>query len=138
MAPLKRKGDLAEMAVAADVLRRGHKVAFPHGEDWDYDLVVCRHGRLERVQVKYSASDGCALHVRCRSLSLTNGRVREVKKYTAATIDWLAVYDATTSGCFYIPAVELGTGRSILTLRLAPPRNGQRRRVRLAVDYLEF
>ncbi len=40
MAPLKQKGDLAEMMVAADLLRRGHRIAFPHGEDWDYDLIV--------------------------------------------------------------------------------------------------
>ncbi len=53
MAPLKQKGDLAEMLVAADLVRRGYKVALPFGEDWDYDLIVERDGRLERVQVKY-------------------------------------------------------------------------------------
>jgi hypothetical protein len=30
MAPLKAKGDLAEMMVAADLLRRGYKIAFPY------------------------------------------------------------------------------------------------------------
>ena len=44
--------------------------------------------------------------------SLTNGRVRQTKRYTAATIDWLAVYDATTSRCFYIQASDLGSGKS--------------------------
>ena len=77
MAPLKAKGDLAEMMVAADLMRRGHKVAIPYGEDWDYDLIVCRDGSLERVQVKHTRSDGRVIEVRCRSHSLTNGRVRE-------------------------------------------------------------
>jgi Holliday junction resolvase-like predicted endonuclease len=58
MAPLKQKGDLAEMLVAADLVRRGYKVALPFGEDWDYDLIVDRDGRLERVQVKYTESNG--------------------------------------------------------------------------------
>jgi hypothetical protein len=44
------------MMVAADLMRRGHKIAFPYGEDWDYDLIVCRDETLERVQVKYSRS----------------------------------------------------------------------------------
>ena len=70
MAPLKTKGDLAEMMVAADILRRGHKIAFPFGEDWDYDLIVCRHGALERVQVKHARSDGAVIAVRCSSHSL--------------------------------------------------------------------
>lgn len=48
----KAKGDLAELKVAADLRSRGYRIAFPYGEDWDYDLILCRHdGRLERVQV---------------------------------------------------------------------------------------
>jgi hypothetical protein len=138
VAPLKAKGDLAELMVAADLLRRGHKIAIPYGEDWDYDLIVCRDGALERVQVKYAASRVGTLEVRCRSHSLTNGRVRRTKRYTAATVDWIAVFDAVTAQCFYVPAEELGEGRAQLTLRLTAPRNGQARRVRWAKDYLEF
>ena len=122
--------------VAADLRRRGFKLAFPFGEDWDYDLIIERAGKLERVQVKYSKSDGVTIVVRARSHSLTNGKVRSVKHYTAATIDWLAVYDPTSDCCYYVPAAELGEGRSTLTLRVAPTRNRQRRRIRLATDYL--
>jgi hypothetical protein len=58
VAALKRKGDLAELRVAADLMARGHRIAIPYGEDWDYDMIVCRGGRLERVQVKHARSDG--------------------------------------------------------------------------------
>src|SRR3712207_1370711 len=104
MAPLKQKGDLAELAVAFDLRRRGHPVAFPYGEDCDYDLIVDREGRLERVQVKYARSNGRVLEIRCRSHSLTNGKVRQTKRYTAGTIEWLAAYDAQTGLCYYVPA----------------------------------
>ena len=124
--------------VAADLLRRGHKIAIPYGEDWDYDLILCRGGALERVQVKHSASRDAVRPVNCRSHSLTNGRVRAVKRYTSASIDWLAVYDATTGGCYYIPAAELGEGRAIMHLRVGPARNGQQRGVRWATDYLQL
>jgi hypothetical protein len=137
MAPLKQKGDLAELRVAADLLRRGHRIAIPYGEDWDYDLIVCREGRLERVQVKHTRSDGNVVHVRCRSHSLTNGRVRATKHYTAEMVDWIAVWDATTDRCFYVPSRDFD-GRSQLQLRLTPCRNGQRQGIRWASDYLDF
>lgn len=138
MAPLKDKEDLAELMVAADLLRQGHKVAIPFGDVWDYDLIVCREGRLERVQVKHARSDGAVIEVRCRSQSLTNGKVRRTKRYTSETIDWLAVYDPTTNRCYYVPAAELGEGRSYLTLRLTPARNGMKRGIRPAAEYLQL
>jgi Holliday junction resolvase-like predicted endonuclease len=98
IADLKRKGGVAELMVAADLRRRGHRILFPYGEGCDHDLVAERpDGRLDRVQVKYTESDGTVVEVRCRSHSLTNGRVRAVKRYTHASVDWLAVYDETNA-----------------------------------------
>jgi hypothetical protein len=124
--------------IAADLVRRGYKIAIPYGEDWDYDLIVCRDEKLERVQCKYTRSAGAVITVRCASHSLTNGRVRTTKRYTAATIDWLAVWDATTGRCYYIPAKELGAGMRMMSLRLAPARNNQTAGVRVAADYLDI
>ena len=124
--------------IAADLIRRGYKIAIPYGEDWDFDLIVCREERLERVQCKYTCSDGVVITVRTRSHSLTNGRVRAIKRYTAAMIDWLAVYDVTTDRCYYIPARELGEGMNMMHLRLRPARNNQHRRVRPASAHLKI
>ena len=135
---LKAKGDLAELKVATDLLSRGYKIALPYGEDWDYDLILCRGEKLERVQVKYTRSDGEVVEIRCRSHSLTNGRVRAVKHYTARTVDWIAVYEATSDRCYYLASEVLGTGRSILHLRLTPSRNGQIAGIRPATDYVDI
>ena len=80
-------------------------------------------------------SDGYVVIVRPRSDSLTNGKVRATKYYTAETIDWLAMWDATLDRCFYVPAAELGAGMNLLTLRLTPSRNNQVRRIRPAERY---
>jgi hypothetical protein len=135
MASLKTKGDLAELKVAADLVERGYRIAIPFGEDVDFDLILVRGDKLERVQVKYTRSNGRVIVVRCRSHSLTNGKVRQTKYYTASTIDWLGVYDAATGRCYYIPADELGNGRSVLHLRLTETRNRQRRGIRYAAHY---
>jgi hypothetical protein len=126
--------------VAADLRRRGFKIAIPFGEDWNYDLVVERSEDvpLERVQVKYAQNQGSVLAVRCLSHSLTNGRVRATKRYTGAIIDWLAAYDVTTGGVYYIPAHQLGDGRCVLHLRLDPTLNCQAKGIRWARDYLRF
>jgi PD-(D/E)XK endonuclease len=132
----KAKGDIAELKVAADLRSRGYKLAFPYGEDVDFDLILCRdNGALERVQVKYARSDGRVIVVRPRSHSLTNGRVKATKRYTASMIDWLAVWEPTLDQCFYIPAAELGAGMNLLHLRVAPTLNGQVRQIRLAEQY---
>jgi hypothetical protein len=113
---LKRKGDLAELVVAAG-------------------LRLIRPDRLERVQVKYVESDGTVIRVKCFSHSLTNGRVRKTKHYTAATIDLLAVYDATSDRCFYVPADRLRSGRSSIHLRLRPALNNRRVGIWSAEDF---
>ncbi len=125
------------MKVAADLLDRGCQLSFPFGEDCDYDLIADIGSLLHRVQVKYTESDGRIIVVRCRSHSLTKGRIRQTKHYTAETVDWIAVYDRTTDRCYYCPASELGSGRSELSLRLVATRNGQRLRIRDAEDYTE-
>ena len=136
----KAKGDMAELAVAADLRCRGHRIAIPFGEDWDFDLIVGRAGteQLERVQVKCARVRPGVLLVPCRSYSLTNGRVKKTKHYTAETIDWLAAFDRRSGRCYYVPASELGTGRHDLTLRLEATRNCQASGVRWARDYEDF
>jgi hypothetical protein len=131
----KRKGDLAELKVAADLVARGYGVAFPYGEDWDFDLVLRRGNRLERVQVKRARPNGAVLSIPCRAVSLTNGRARNVKRYTAQTIDWVAAWDPEGDRCYYIPAAELGAGMAEVTLRLTPTLNGQVRGIRRADKY---
>lgn len=138
MASLKQKGDLAELKVATDLIDRGCRISIPYGEDCDYDLIADYHGRLHRVQVKYTRSDGRVIVIRCRSHSLTNGKVRVTKLYTASMVDWIAVYDCTTERCYYCPSRELGAaGRNILHLRLQPARNGQRIGIREAKAYVD-
>lgn len=138
MAPLKKKGDLAELKVAADLVARGCELSIPFGEDSDYDLIADYEGRLHRVQVKYATSDGRVVKIKCFSHSLTAGRIRATKHYTLAMIDWIVAYDVTTDRCYYVPSWMLGLeGRSQLMLRLTPALNGQSLRIRRAEDYLD-
>lgn len=115
-------------------MKRGYAVSIPFSEDCAYDLVVERNGVLERVQCKYTEGDGSFVEVRCRC---TNNWA--TTKYTAATVDWIAVYDRTTNRCYFVPARMLGAqGRSVIHLRIRPARNGQTRGVHWAADFTEW
>lgn len=131
MAETKRKGDLGEAMVMADLLKRGYKIALPLGEDWRFDLIVERQGKLERVQCKYTESEGGKITARTQSCNNWN-----VHQYTEDEIDWLAIYDKVTEKCYYIPGSELGTGKASIYLRLDEPKNKQVQGIRWAKDYL--
>ncbi|WP_354699946.1 group I intron-associated PD-(D/E)XK endonuclease [Paraconexibacter sp. AEG42_29] len=135
MATLKQKGDLAELKVAADLVAQGYRILLPFGEDHSYDLAIDDGGRLLRVQVKHTRSDGRVVVTKCFTHSLTNGKVRATTRYTSEHIDWLVVWDATTDRCVYIPAAMLGTGRSSLYFRYTETLNNQRRRIRWVDDH---
>jgi hypothetical protein len=120
MASLKQKGDLAELKVAADLIGRGCSISIPFGEDSDYDLIADYDGLLHRVQAKFTQSDGHIVLVRCRSHSLTKGKIRTTKHYTAATVDWIAVYDSTTDRCYYFPSRELGADPAVEPAGIEP------------------
>ena len=122
------------MAVIREAVMRGYRVSLPMSEDCPYDLVVERRGALERVQCKYAESNGLVVPVRCKT-SNANCEIR----YTSAEIEWLAVYDATTAACYFLPATLLGeAGRTIVHLRLGPPANRQVARLHWATDYLDW
>lgn len=133
MAESKRLGQIAEAAVLRDALERGYRVALPYGEDAPYDLIVERRSKLDRVQCKFVRSDGRVIVVRCRS---TNGW--RTHHYTSDEVEWIATYDATTARCYFVPAEQLGSGRSTIHLRLDESRNGQVVGVRYASDFLDW
>jgi len=133
MAITKEKGDLGEAMVLADVLRRGHKVAIPLGEDWRYDLIVLRNGNLERVQCKFDGGPAEVVEVKCQS---TNGW--KTYKYTEDDFDWLAVYHEAEDTCYYVPSSMLGSGRASIKLRVTRPKNNQVKNILWARDFLVF
>ena len=53
-------------------------------------------------------------------------------------VDWVATYDITTENCYYVPSIELGDGRSEIKLRLVPAKNGQKKGIRMASDYVSW
>jgi hypothetical protein len=79
MAPLKTKGDLAELKVACDLVERAYRVAIPFGEDCDFDLVAWKQAdSLERFQVKSEHNPPAVLSRRATAKSSAFGMPRTI------------------------------------------------------------
>ena len=131
MGKTNAKGEVGEAMILADLQRQGHGIAIPFGHDLPFDLIVVRkeNGALEKVQCKYTTSNGRVIFAKVTS---TSAWVHH--RYTKDEVDWIAVYDATTDQCFYLPS-SLWDGQATLNLRLTPTANGQAKRIRFAQDF---
>lgn len=129
----KIKGDLGQAMVMADALKRGYKVALPLGEDWRYDLIILKDSKLLRVQCKYVESTNGVVKVRCET---HDGR--NYYRYKQEDLDYIAVYDKVTDKCYYVNCKYLGKGRGSLSLRIQKTRNGQKKKILNAKDFIDF
>jgi hypothetical protein len=127
----KTKGAIAEMAVAAKLLKAGWNVLFPFGENSRYDLAGEKNGKFIKVQVKYVSPSKGVLRVNCKSSNNWT-----VDKYTSKDIDFIAAYDPCSSNIYFIPPSKFNS--SAIVLRLSPARNKQRASINEAKDFLFF
>jgi hypothetical protein len=122
------RGNAAEAAVLAALIRSGFNVLVPFGDGHPYDLAVDLGPTLLRVQCKRAWSTrGCIVF---NSRSTDHGRGPRSYRGLA---DIFAVYFPPTEGVYLVPmdGVAECEGR----LRLEPARNNQRKRTRPAADF---
>lgn len=125
-------GDLAELEIAAALVRDGRKLLRPMSSASRYDLVIDNEdGTFTRVQCKCARTMEGRLEFRLYSIS---GHT-PVKKGYAGQIDAFGVYCRESRRTFLVPVAAIGECETIASLRTAPARNGQRRGVRAAEDF---
>jgi prevent-host-death family protein len=129
-----RKGNAAELAIAAEAARLDLEVHMPLTEHGRCDLVLGIAGKLYRVQCKWGARVGEKVQVRLSTSRYSPTRGYVIKTYDRSEIDLVAVYcdDLRTS---YLLPPRLFEGRSHVWLRTGPPKNGQRAALNWAADY---
>lgn len=128
-----RKGNVAELAIAAEAARLGLSVCMPLTEHGRCDLVIGIGGELRRIQCKWARKRGDVIDVNLlTSRRSASGYVRST--YSADEVDAIGAYCEELDSCYLIPIDEV-EGRSGFRLRLAPARNGQRAALNLAEHY---
>jgi prevent-host-death family protein len=128
------KGNVAEMVIATEAMKLGVDVIKPMGEHTRYDLIFDLHPRLLRIQCKWAPLRDDVVVVNLVSTRYTaNGRPIRTP-YTSSEVDAVAAYCEAMDACYLIPAQKFD-GMKGLSLRVAPPRNGQRAQLNWAEAY---
>ena len=126
----REKGNRTEAKILAAFIEAGYLVLLPFGDGHKYDLVINDGLHLQRVQCKTGrVRNGCLMFNACSFSG--NGGIRRDYRDLA---DLFAVLNPETGDVYIIPVEEVG--RTIASLRLDPPMNGQSKRIRWAKSYL--
>lgn len=130
----KDKGDRSTLAIMMALRELGYGMYVPFGENTRIDLVLedgddlirvqCKTGRLRRGAVRFSMCSTYAHH---------RNPARSQRDYLGE-VDAFAVYCPETGGVYLIPIEQIPL-RTLGSLRVDPPRNNQRERIRFAADY---
>jgi prevent-host-death family protein len=128
------KGNVAELAIAAEAARLGLSVLKPLTEHERYDLVLGIAGRLLRVQCKWATRRGGVILVRLGTCyhSPTRGYVKAT--YHAHEVDAIAAYCHDLRKCYLLP-IDKFAGRNAVHRRVERARNNQRASVHWAAAY---
>jgi hypothetical protein len=104
--PVKRRGEIAELAFLLKAVSLGFGVAKPWGDSDRFDFILRCEGRLWRVQVK---SAWCGPPYQIKGSGVSN------RPYTAAELDFVAGYIIPRDLWYILPLVALGS-RKILNI----------------------
>jgi PD-(D/E)XK nuclease superfamily protein len=128
-----QKGAIAEACITALAIKLGIDVYKPVAEGGRYDLIFDLGSKLLRVQCKWAARRNETLVVSCQSARrCADGFIR--RTYTADEVDAIAAYNLELDRGFLIEIARVAN-RPAITLRIAPCRNNQRRRINWADDF---
>ena len=131
----QRKAETARLKVEARALELSVICSRPSVEGTRYDCILDIAGKLYRAQIKYcncaSINSSGAIQLRLRS-NVGQGAAR---CYSKEEVDALLVYIPLIDRICFFPQ-EVFCGKTGLTIRLEPSRNGQLKGCVRAQDYL--
>ena len=120
-----------EAAILSELTRRGYAVLVPWGVNQRYDLVLDLGGEFLRAQCKTGRLSDGAVGFYTRSIRTNTKHI--LKRGYRGEADLFLVYCPENSQIYAVPVDEAPGDRMLL--RVAPPLNGQARRIRWAQDY---
>lgn len=123
------KGRITEAAILNAFTRRDLPVLVPFGEGQPYDLLVDLSGReFLRVQCKTARWRKGCLIFNGRATDHGRGRLPYL-----GLADVFGVFSPATNCVYIVPVADAST--HMVYLRVDPPRNNQRRGIKIAAEY---
>lgn len=130
----KEVGDRSTLAAMLGLKAAGYALLVPFGENTRYDLVIDDGAALARVQCKTGRLRDGAVEFPVTSTYGHHRNPGTARRAYYGQVDYFAVYCPETAGVYLVPIQDIAT-RASARLRVDPPRNGQRKRIRNARGY---
>jgi hypothetical protein len=130
-----KKGQIAVLKMQERALEKNWDVCFPTVERRYDAILVDEDGKCFRVQTKYvdaqsTSADG-SVHVDFRKQTWNNGHT---KIYSKMEVDAIIAYIPSAQQLVWLGPKVFHQKKSI-NLRYQPPKNNQRKRIRMVSDY---
>jgi hypothetical protein len=126
-------GEVCRMQVGAALSLQGRRVLMPLGDFQRYDLVFDDDGRFFRVQCKMGRFLNGAIYFHPCSVDSRSKKGTCIRRGYVGEIEFFGVYCRELKKCYLVP-IDHAT-RTQCCLRVEPPRNGQKTKIRWAADY---
>ena len=131
-----KKGILGEVSVCKELCKLGYSVFVELGNHSKVDLIVLDENfKTYKIQVKAVNSTDGYVPVYSNK-SCLNPKYNSI--YTIEEIDIFAVFVIDLDFVFYVTAKEILKNGKCSKFRINESKNGQRKYVRYAEDYLDF
>jgi len=135
----KDKGDLAVAKTIAHLLQHNIRVCLPLSEHLPFDLIAVMPDMrtLSRVQVKYRKNEGLGtIRLNFSSNYYDSKRIYS-RPVNLDHIDCYAAYCPDTDEIYYVRVDEIGTDKTKISLRVAPVKNGQKKGIWMAENFVD-
>ncbi len=130
----KTKGDLSVIKVIGRFMEKGYSVSIPFGDCQKYDLIVDFNTSLKKVQVKTGRiRKGSLLFSVLSTITRAKGKI--VTANYVGLVDYFAVFAPENGKVYLIPSSYTDLFKTGVNLRIDPPKNNQKKKINLAVDF---
>lgn len=133
------KGEMAELKVQLDLVKKNYLVFKPLGQNSFADLVVLNQGVLQSIQVKYTTpKDGVVTTYLKRRTSTMKQMGKVTYSYEDTSLDWFALYNPTVDEIYYVPREIWSKPKHSLILRVADSKINCEKRQLFAKNFKDL
>ncbi len=127
-------GEICRTQVIAALTLQGKSILAPLSDHKRYDIVIEEEdGTFHRVQCKNGRLVNGAVNFYPCSVDSRSVPGRCIRRKYAGQVEFFGVYCSDNGKCYMVPVAEaMGF---CCTLRIDPPRNGQKMRIRWAKEF---
>lgn len=129
----KSKGELSEARALYEFQKYHIPICIPWGDNQRYDMIAEFNGKFNRIQVKTSNEEENG-SIKCYCRSSRNHTTNKGYDTYQNDVDYFVFYNQTYDKIAIVP-IEVVGDKTVISLRIAETKNGQKKGIKFFDDY---